>query len=485
MSELESPVEPAPQRPVDPAAPTAAIGWVIPAIIGSALFMQTLNATVLSNALPTMAHALHEDPLRLNLAITMYMLATAVFLPISGWAADRFGAKRIFLIAMVLYAVSSAACGLANSLLDLVLARICQGAAGAMMVPVGRLVLLRTTPKSELVGAMSILTMPALLGPVIGPPIGGFVVTFWDWRWIFFINLPIAAIGVTLVARFVPNVQEQQVSPIDWRGLWLTGFGMAGLIFGFENLGRDVLPLPLVLGFFVGGALCLWFYARHARGNPHAILDLSLFRIQTFNASIVGGAFMRLAMGATPFMLALLLQIGFGMSPFQAGLLTFISAAGALVMKTAAPPILRRFGFRTVLAVNAVITGILFMAYGLFKPDTPHWLIMLVLLVGGFFRSLQFTSLNGLAYADIDQARMSRASTMSSMAQQLVQSVGIGLAAMLLHAFTVVQGQSHLTAATISPAFIVVGAITFISLAFFLRLPKDAGDELNGRSVRV
>ena len=485
MSELESPVEPGPQRPVDPAAPTAAIGWMIPAIIGSALFMQTLNATVLSNALPTMAHALHEDPLRLNLAITMYMLATAVFLPISGWAADRFGAKRIFLIAMVLYAISSAACGFANSLLDLVLARICQGAAGAMMVPVGRLVLLRTTPKSELVGAMSILTMPALLGPVIGPPIGGFVVTFWDWRWIFFINLPIAAIGVALVARFVPNVQEQQVSPIDWRGLWLTGFGMAGLIFGFENLGRDVLPAPLVLGFFAGGALCLWFYARHARGNPHAILDLSLFRIQTFNASIVGGAFMRLAMGATPFMLALLLQIGFGMSPFQAGLLTFISAAGALVMKTAAPPILRRFGFRTVLAVNAVITGVLFMAYGLFKPDTPHWLIMLVLLVGGFFRSLQFTSLNGLAYADIDQARMSRASTMSSMAQQLVQSVGIGLAAMLLHAFMVLQGQSHLTAATISPAFIVVGAITFISLAFFLRLPKDAGDELNGRSARV
>lgn len=485
MSELESPVEPGPQRPVDPAAPTAAIGWMIPAIIGSALFMQTLNATVLSNALPTMARALHEDPLRLNLAITMYMLATAVFLPISGWAADRFGAKRIFLIAMVLYAISSAACGFANSLLDLVLARICQGAAGAMMVPVGRLVLLRTTPKSELVGAMSILTMPALLGPVIGPPIGGFVVTFWDWRWIFFINLPIAAIGVALVARFVPNVQEQQVSPIDWRGLWLTGFGMAGLIFGFENLGRDVLPAPLVLGFFAGGALCLWFYARHARGNPHAILDLSLFRIQTFNASIVGGAFMRLAMGATPFMLALLLQIGFGMSPFQAGLLTFISAAGALVMKTAAPPILRRFGFRTVLAVNAVITGVLFMAYGLFKPDTPHWLIMLVLLVGGFFRSLQFTSLNGLAYADIDQARMSRASTMSSMAQQLVQSVGIGLAAMLLHTFMVLQGQSHLTAATISPAFIVVGAITFISLAFFLRLPKDAGDELNGRSARV
>lgn len=480
MSQLEGPIETADEQT---AAPT--VGWMIPAIIGSALLMQTLNATVLSNALPTMARALHEDPLRLNLAITMYMLATAVFLPVSGWAADRFGAKRIFLIAMVLYALGSAACGLANSLLDLVLARICQGMAGAMMVPVGRLVLLRTTPKHELVAAMSVLTMPALLGPVLGPPIGGFVVTFWDWRWIFFINLPIAAVGVTLVARFVPNVQEQEVSPIDWVGLLLTGFGMAGLIFGFENLGRDILPAPVVLGLFFGGIACLGLYWRHARGDPHAILDLSLFRIQTFSASIVGGAFMRLAMGATPFMLALLLQLGFGMSPFQAGLLTFVSAAGALVMKTAAPPILRRFGFRTVLAVNAVIVGALFMAYGLFKPDTPHWLIMIVLLVGGFFRSLQFTSLNGLAYADIDQARMSRASTMSSMAQQLVQSVGIGLAAMLLHFFMVAQGQKHLTAATISPGFLVVGAITFISLAFFLRLPKNAGDELNNRGARV
>jgi EmrB/QacA subfamily drug resistance transporter len=482
VSQAESPVQPA---AAPPGSAEPRIGWLVPAIIGSALFMQTLNATVLSNALPTMARALDVEPLRLNLAITVYMLTTAVFLPISGWAADRFGTKRVFLAAMVLYAVSSAGCGFANSLQDLVLARALQGVAGAMMVPVGRLVLLRTTPKAQLVGAMSVLTMPALLGPVLGPPIGGFVVTFWDWRWIFFINLPIAAIGVALVARFVPNVQEQAVSPIDWRGVALTGFGMAALIFGFENLGRDALPSPLVAALFAGGAFCLWLYVRHARGNAHAILDLSLFRVQTFNASVVGGAFMRLAMGATPFMLALLLQLGFGMSAFQAGMLTFISAAGALVMKTTAPPILRRFGFRTVLSVNAVITGITFLAYGLFKPETPHWLIMIVLLVGGFFRSLQFTSLNGLAYADIEQDRMSRASTLSSMAQQLVQSVGIGLAAMLMHMFMVAQHQTQLTAATIAPAFFVIGAITFISLAFFLPLPKDAGDELNGRSARA
>ncbi len=461
---------------------TVVRGWLVPAIIGSALLMQTLNATVLSNALPTMARALHEDPLRLNLAITMYLLASAVFLPISGWAADKLGAKRVFVAAMVLYALSSAACGFAHSLTWLVVARICQGAAGAMMTPVGRLVLLRTTPKSELVGAMSVLTMPALLGPVVGPVIGGAIVTFADWRWIFFMNLPIAVVGVLLVIRYVPNVAEQDVAPIDWPGIFLTGVGLAALIFGFENLGRSAIPPLAVAGLFAVGLGALGVYWRYATDNPGAILDLSLFRIQTFTASVVGGGFMRLAMGATPFMLAMLLQIGFGMSPFQAGLLTFMSAAGALIMKTTAPPILRRFGFRSVLTVNAVITGVTFIAYGLFKPQTPHVMIMAILLVGGFFRSLQFTSLNGLTYADVDQGQMSRASTMSSMAQQLTQSIGIGLAAMLLHFFMVMQGQHHMTPATISPAFMVIGAITFISLAFYVRLPKDAGDEMNGRA---
>ncbi|MBR7620439.1 MFS transporter [Phenylobacterium sp. 20VBR1] len=480
MSEIEVPVE-------AQAAPTTSAtvrGWIVPAIIGSALLMQTLNATVISNALPTMARSLHEDPLRLNLAITMFLLASAVFLPISGWVADKFGAKRIFMIAMVLFALSSAACGFAQDLNQLVIARIFQGMAGAMMGPVGRLVLLRTTPKSELVGAMSVLTMPALLGPVIGPVVGGAIVTFFDWRWIFFMNLPIAVAGVLLVRAYVPNVKEQDVSPIDWIGILLTGLGLAGLIFGFENVGRGSLPPGVVAGLFLGsfGALtAYWFYAK---SNPHAIIDLSIFKLATFRASVVGGAFMRVAMGATPFLLAMLLQIGFGLSAFQAGLMTFISAAGALVMKTTAPPILRRYGFRTVLIVNAVIVGVSFMAYGLFKPSTPHWIMLMVLAIGGFFRSLQFTSLNGMAYAEIEQHQMSRASTTSSMAQQLVQSIGIGLAALLLHMLMVSKGQTHMTAATIAPAFVIIGAITFISILFFIPLPKDAGDEMNGRASK-
>jgi EmrB/QacA subfamily drug resistance transporter len=455
--------------------------WIVPAIIGSAMLMQTLSATVIANALPTMAHALDVEPLRLNLAITAYLLASAVFLPISGWAADRFGAKRVFVIAMVLYAASSASCGFAVNLWQLVLARFCQGAAGALMTPVGRLVLLRTTPKSELVGAMSVLTIPALVGPVIGPVLGGFIVTFWDWRWIFFINLPIAAVGVALVLRFVPNVQELETQRLDWVGVLLTGVGLAAVIFGFENLAQSTLPRPAVYGLLALGVTCLALYVRHAKDNPNAILDLSLFRLNTFNASVVGGGFLRLAMGAMPFMLAMLLQIGFGMSPFQAGMMTFVSAAGALVMKTTAPPILRRFGFRAVLVVNSLITGAFFMAYGFFQLSTPHWLIMTALLLGGFFRSLQFTSLTGLAYAEIEQPQMSRASTLSSMGQSVLQSFGIGLAAMLMHTLARTVGDGRITVASVAPAFFILGAVSMVSLLFFLRLPRDAGDDMNGR----
>jgi EmrB/QacA subfamily drug resistance transporter len=460
-------------------------GWVVPAIIGSAFLMQTLNATSINNALPAMAKALHVEPLRLNVAITMYLLASAVFLPISGWMADRFGAKRILMIAMVFYATASAACGFANNLPELIAARLLQGCAGAMMGPVGRLVLLRTTPKSELVGAMSVVTMPALLGPVVGPVLGGAIVTFVSWRWIFFLNLPLAVAGVLLVRAFVPQVKAQAVSPIDWPGIFLTGFGLAGLILGFENLGRDVLPPLAVAGLFGGGLACLGVYYLHARDNPHAVLDLSIFRIPTFQASVLGGAFFRLVPGATPFLLAMLLQVGFGMSAFAAGLMTFISAVGALVMKTTAPPILRRFGFRTVLIANGLICAATFMVYALFKIDTPHWVIMVALAVGGFFRSLQFTSLNGMAYADLDQSQMSRGTTTASMAQQFVQSVSIGLAATLLHFLMLARGETHLTGATVAPAFAIVGAATLVSIIWFVRLPANAGDEMNNRLRRA
>lgn len=476
-----SPSEESPEAVAAPLSGAVTGGWLVPAIIGSALMMQTLNATVITNALPAMARAFGVEPLRLNLAITVYMLSAAIFLPLSGWLADRFGARRIFMISIVLYAAGSAACGFATDLWQLVLFRFAQGAAGATLMPVGRLVLLRTTPKSELVGALSVVTMPALLGPVLGPPIGGAIVTFADWRWIFFMNLPIAVTGLFLVWRHVPEVREQAPPRVDIPGILMTGAGLAALIFGFENVGREALSPLLTAGLLAGGAASLALYVWHAGRTPHAVVNLSIFRLRSFQASVIGGGFMRVAMGANPFLLAMLLQVAFGLSAFAAGMMTFVSAAGALAMKTAAPPILRRFGFRTVLLVNAVIVGLSFMAYALFRPSWPHWAIMAVLGVGGFFRSLQFTALNGLAYADIDQDQMSRATTTSSMVQQLVQSIGIGLSASLLHGLMVLQGAPRLTTEVVAPAFVIIGAVTLVSMLWFARLPPDAGDEMNGR----
>jgi MFS family permease len=323
--------------------------------------------------------------------------------------------------------------------------------------------------------------MPALLGPVVGPVIGGAIVTFANWRWIFFMNLPIAVTGLILVYLHVPEVREQDAPPVDILGMLLTGVGLAATIFGFENIGRDTMSPLGVVGLFAIGFGGLGAYAWHASHTPHAVVDLKIFRKQTFSASVIGGAWMRVAMGANPFLLAMLLQVAFGLSAFSAGLMTFVSAVGALVMKTTAPPILRAFGFRSVLLANAVVVGASFMTYSLFRPSWPQWGIMLVLGVGGFFRSLQFTALNGMAYADVDQSQMSRAATTASMMQSLVQSIGIGLSASLLHMLTVLRGEKHLTVATVSPAFVIIGFVTMISMFWFWRLPKDAGDEMNGR----
>ena len=455
--------------------------WLVPTIIGSALFMQTLDATVISNALPAMARSFHESPLTLNLAITSYLLASAVFLPISAWAADRFGAKHLCRLAIILFAASSLGSGLARNLEQLIAFRIIQGMAGAMMAPVGRLVLLKSTPKAELVQAMSFLTLPAMLGPVLGPPIGGFLVTYASWRWIFFINVPAGILGVTLVSLFIDNIREEAPAPLDWPGFLLTSLGLSGVVYGFENLGRGIIPEGAIISLLGGGALCIGAYAVHARRARHPIIDLSLFRIPTFTASTIGGFFMRMSMGASPFLLALLLQVGFGMNALTAGLFTFTSAAAALVMKTTARPIIRWLGFKSVLSANTVITGVTFMAYGLFKATTPHILMVAVLLVGGFFRSLQLSALNALAYADVPQPRMSQASSLASMSQQLSLSIGIGLAALSLAIIGDAHGHHALSTPDISLTFVIIGAASLLALPFFLSLSRDAGAEVSGR----
>ena len=443
--------------------------------------MEMLDSTVISTALPAIAHSMHQNPIRLNLAITAYLLSLAVFIPISGWIADRFGARNVFRTAISIFTIGSICCGMSNSLGQLVAARILQGFGGAMMVPVGRLIVLKTVSKADLVTAMSYLTVPAVLGPVVGPPVGGFIVTYYSWRWIFFINVPIGILGMTLVTLFIPNIREDEVSPLDLVGFLLTGIGLAGLVFGFEMLGREMLPNTVVAVIIAGGALCATLYVVHARRIRYPIINLRLLSISTFNIATVGGGLFRMGIGALPFLMPLLLQLVFGLSPFASGLITFTGAAGALFMKATAPPIIRRFGFRSILLGNGVICAFIMMSYAFFTPTTPYAVIVAALLLGGFFRSLQFTALGTLAYADVPNELMSNASSLASMAQQLFLSLGVASAALLLHLSLGGRNVSTLSASDFTWPFVITGVLALIATAMYFPLEHHAGEEVSGR----
>ncbi|WP_035715127.1 MFS transporter [Azorhizobium doebereinerae] len=457
---------------------------LIPLIVACALFMEQVDSTVISTSLPAIAASLHDDPVALKLALTSYLLSLAVFIPASGWAADRFGARTVFRSAIVIFTLGSILCGLSTSLLDFVLYRIIQGMGGAMMVPVGRLVILRSVPKSELVQALAWLTIPALLGPVMGPPLGGFITTYFDWRLIFFINVPIGVLGIVLATRFIENVREEDVPPLDLHGLVLSGIGLSGLVFGLAVMGQKLVPYWAAAGITAVGIVALIFYVRHARHTPRAVLDLTLLRIPTFRAGVVGGSLFRIGVGAMPFALPLMLQLTFGLSPFASGLLTFASSAGALVMKTTAAPILRRFGFWRVLVFNSVLSAGFIAANALFTPQTPHVAIVGVLLMGGFFRSLEFTAINAISYADVSQHEMSRATSFVSVAQQVSISLGVALAGMVLEAMRSIRHETVLELADFTPAFLIVAGVSALSVFSFMRLPRDAGAELSGQKPK-
>ncbi|WP_332116559.1 MFS transporter [Azorhizobium caulinodans] len=457
---------------------------LVPLIVACALFMEQVDSTVISTSLPAIAASLHDDPVALKLALTSYLLSLAVFIPASGWCADRFGARTVFRSAIVIFTLGSILCGLSTSLLDFVIYRIIQGMGGAMMVPVGRLVILRSVPKSEIVSALAWLTIPALLGPVMGPPLGGFITTYFDWRLIFFINVPIGILGIILATRFIENVREEDVPPLDLHGLVLSGIGLSGLVFGLAVLGQHLVPYWAAAGVTAIGVVALGFYVRHARRTPHAVLDLSLLRIPTFRAGVVGGSLFRIGVGALPFALPLMLQLTFGLSPFASGMLTFASSAGALVMKTTARPILRRFGFWRVLVVNALISSAFIGANALFTPETPHAAIVAVLLMGGFFRSLEFTAINALSYADVSQPEMSRATSFVSVAQQVSLSLGVALVGMVLEAMRSARGETALQLADFTPAFLIVAGVSALAVFSFMSLPKDAGAELSGHKEK-
>jgi EmrB/QacA subfamily drug resistance transporter len=452
---------------------------LVPLIVACALFMENLDSTVLATSLPAIARDIGVNPIQLKLAVTSYLLSLAVFIPASGWVADRFGARIVFRMAIGVFMLGSILCGLSDSMGQIIGARIIQGMGGAMMVPVGRLVILRTVPKSELVGSLAWLTVPALIGPVVGPPIGGFITTYFDWRWIFWINVPIGVLGIILATVFIPDIRGEKHVKFDALGFVLSGLGLATLVTGSTAIGLDIVPLPMSIGLLCGGAAMLWAYVFHARRAKAPILNLKLLRIQTFRSSVVGGSLFRVGVGASPFLLPLLFQIGFGLTAFQSGLLTFISAVGSLVMKTAAAPILRLFGFRTILVSNALLSALFVAAPGAFRPDTLSGIILLVLLSGGFFRSLQFTCITALGYSDIDQRRMSQATSFISVAQQVSLSVGVSIGALTLEGAMYSRGGAELAVGDFRWAFAVVGAVSALSLLSFLRLPPDAGEEVS------
>ena len=454
---------------------------IVPLIIACALFMENMDATVITTALPAIAIDLGVDPISLKLALTAYLLSLAVFIPISGWMADRFGARTIFRAAIVVFTLGSAACGFAQGLGDLVFYRIVQGLGGAMMVPVGRLVILRTVPKHELVQALTWLIIPALLGPMLGPPLGGFITTYFHWRWIFWINIPIGVLGLVLATRYIENIREKNVPPLDKLGFVLSGIGLTGLAFGLTTFGQSLLPPLAAIPLLLVGAGFTYAFVRHARGLKSPLMNLKLLKVHTFRASVVGGFLFRIGIGATAFLMPLLFQIGFGLSPFDSGLLTFWGAAGAMVLRPTVPVILRRFGFRRVILFNGLIASFFIATPAFFTAETPYAVIAAVILAGGFFRALQFSSVNSLAFADLDNKQMSQATSITSVSQQLAIATGVAVAALVLDITRNVRGDLSLIAADFAPAFVFVAFVAMCSVFLFVGLPKNAGAALTAR----
>jgi len=458
---------------------------LIPLIVACALFMENMDSTVIATSLPAIATDIGESPLALKLALTSYLVSLAVFIPISGWVADRYGSRRVFAWAIVVFIGGSLLCAASTTLEAFVISRFLQGIGGAMMVPVGRLVLMRAIPKHDYVAALNYLTIPALLGPVTGPALGGAITLYFHWRYIFIINIPIGILGLYLVLRHIPDIRETGMPALDMRGFALSGVGLSVLMLGFSALGGHLLPLPVADACIVAGLVALVLYVRHARRTAHPVLDLRLLKLPTFWNGVVAGSVFRAGLGATPFLLPLLFQLGFGLDPLQSGLLTCTTAIGAMFIKTLTVFILRRFGFRTVLSINGVAASLVVMAFGLFSSTTPHSIIAMVLLLSGCLRSLQFTALNAISFADIARERMSQAASFSSMAQRLSQSAGIAAGAYLLQLSSTAQGHASIVAADFWPAFVGIGLVSAVAPLLHLRLPPQAGIEVSGHRARA
>ncbi|HEY4297864.1 MAG TPA: MFS transporter [Paraburkholderia sp.] len=458
--------------------PLALGTFIVPLIVACAMFMENVDSTVIVTALPSMARDLGQDPITLKLAVTSYVIGLGVFIPICGWVADRFGSRTVFRTAIGIFIAGSVLCAASTSLSMFVAARFVQGIGGAMMVPVGRIIIFRSLPKSDFIRAVNYLTVPALLGPVVGPPLGGFITTYLHWRLIFFINIPIGALGIWLASRHIANMHEEHPGRLDGFGFLLSAGGAALFMLGLSLVGSGLTSFGSAVAMCATGVVMIviyWFYAQRVE---RPVLDLRLLKIPSFNASVAGGALFRIGLGAVPFLLPLTLQEGLGMSAFLSGSITCASAFGSIFMKTVVSRVLRRYGFRQVLIVNAALAGASIAVCGIFFPGMSRWLILAIVLIGGLFPSLQFTALNALAYADIPTADIGRATSVGSVIQQLSLGLGVTIAGMVLQISHTLQGHPTIVWSDFWPAFVVVGLFCVASIPITKRLPAGSGDEL-------
>jgi EmrB/QacA subfamily drug resistance transporter len=445
----------------------------MPAVMASALFMDLLDTAALGTALPTMAREFHTEPLHLKLALTAYLMTMAILVPASGWLADRFGARRVFVNAVRIYLIGSLCCGLSNSLAQLVAARILQGIGGAMMTPVARLIVVAMTPREQLVSAMNIFTMPAVLGPMLGPPLAGLLLQVASWRWIFFLNLPVGILGIVTVLRVLPRLRQPHPGPFDTLGFVTAGLGIVGSIALSESVGSGLMSASMKL-VVASGTLALWaFFVRHALRAPCPILNLRLFASGTFRASMVGGALLRLGMGATPFLIPLQLQSALHWSPAKAGLVMSVMMLGSLLARFGGTLAVRLAGFRSSLLVTAVLTALLTAAPAAFTQGTPVFCICAALLAVGFFRAAHYVAATAIGFADVPPGEVSRASTLSTVIQQLSLSFGVSLAGATLYLSAGDQAPT-LPHQFVTP-FATLGVVSLLALPVYAVLDAQAG----------
>ena len=466
-------------------APLDASKRLLPWLVAVAFFMESLDTTILNTAVPAIAHALNVAPLSMKSVLASYTLSLAVFIPISGWMADRFGTRRVFASAIGVFTIGSFLCGISSNIHLLVACRVLQGFGGAMMVPVGRLTMVRTFAKSELIRAMSFVAIPALIGPMLGPIAGGLIVGYLHWRVIFFVNLPIGLIGLYLVYRHLPDYREARTNPLDVIGLILFGSGVALLSYVLEVFGEHELSAREIIGLLAISIVLLAGYAVHASKSAFPLLPLGLFRIRTFRASVSGSFFTRLGIGGIPFLFPLLYQIGLGLTPIQSGLLMMPQAIAAMSLKMTMPRILARFGYRAVLVSNTLILGLFIALFATIGIATPVWLIVAQVFCFGFFTSLQYTSMNTLVYADVTEEQTSSASSIASTMQQMSISFGVATASLATAFFIPDRFRSNPSEMIhgIHHAFLVLGGLTVLSTIVFRELKSTDGDKVSQQKV--